>query len=124
MQSEDHPISIVQTTLDDADLARNLSRRAIELGLAACVQTHGPVRSCYRWQDRLEEAEEWLLVFKTAPETGPRLVQWLVDEHPYDLPEILCSRSQASAAYAAWVREQTCRNIHHPPTQAAEEERE
>jgi len=122
MQSADRDIAIVQTTLDDRAKARQLSRQAVELGLAACVQKHGPVRSCYCWQQRIEEAEEWLLLFKTSPETEPQLLQWLEDAHPYELPEILCSRRQASAAYAAWVREETCKNIHPSPTDAAEED--
>ena len=49
----------VMTTVDSAEQAAALARGIVERRLAACAQIVGPIRSHYRWQGKVEEAEEW-----------------------------------------------------------------
>lgn len=60
----------------------------LEARLAACAQQLA-VRSRYWWEDRLESAEETLVVFKTVPKRVGALFRALARLHPYEVPEIL-----------------------------------
>ena len=100
-------LKLLQTTVADAQQAESLARRIVEQRLAACVQTL-PIQSTYRWQGAIEESAEVLLLAKTTETRAPALMQFLADEHPYDLPEIVVTHvADVSAPYAAWVANQT-----------------
>lgn len=93
---------IVQTTVETNIHARQLAERIIEERLAACVQIMSPLLSVYRWQGRLEHAEECLLVMKTPASRLAPLISRLQEIHPYELPEIISWPAQATPEYAAW----------------------
>ena len=60
--------------------------------------------SVYRWQGAVEEAQEVLLVAKTAADRCGALAARLEALHPYELPELLVLPvSGGSARYLAWV---------------------
>jgi periplasmic divalent cation tolerance protein len=72
--------------------------------LAACVQVGGPVASTYRWQGRMEQAEEWVCTAKTTRAAAAALVARLRALHSYEQPEILVLPVlDADPDYAAWV---------------------
>ena len=50
-----------------------------------------------------EEAEVRLTI-KTAGGRVAALEAFFGERHPYDLPQLVAARCEASAAYAAWVR--------------------
>ncbi|MEV4411151.1 divalent-cation tolerance protein CutA [Catellatospora sp. NPDC049609] len=98
----------VVTTVDGREAAQALARSAVEARLAACAQVGGPIRSTYRWQGAVEEADEWTVVLKTTAAGYAALERHLLAEHPYDTPEVVCTPILAgSAAYLAWIAEQT-----------------
>jgi periplasmic divalent cation tolerance protein len=76
--------------------------------LAACVQIVGPIRSLYWWQDKLDDAQEWLLLIKTTSERLPELEQHIKDNHSYDTPEITATAIPwGSAEYLSWISAET-----------------
>ncbi|MCC5840473.1 MAG: divalent-cation tolerance protein CutA [Opitutales bacterium] len=96
---------IAWTTVDSAETAALLARRAVDAGVAACVQVDGPVRSFYKWQGKAETGDEWRLVFKVAGEGIESLEIWLKANHPYETPQWLaCRADRVDAAYALWVK--------------------
>lgn len=97
------PLVEIRTTFPDKPRAEACARRLLEAGLAACVQIDGPLTSVYRWQGRVEQAEEWRCTCKTTPEAAAACAAALAADHPYDLPEVLVARVEGSAAYARWV---------------------
>ncbi|MFF3326744.1 divalent-cation tolerance protein CutA [Streptomyces sp. NPDC002889] len=102
------PLLAVLTTTDSADKARELARGAVEARLAACAQITAPVTSVYHWQNAIETAEEWQILFKTTPDCYDALEAHLTAAHDYDTPEIIATPVvRGSAAYAAWVRAET-----------------
>lgn len=69
--------------------AHELARRLVEEQLCACVNVVPAVRSYFRWEGRVESAEELLLVAKTTPAAIGSLRARLVELHPYQVPELL-----------------------------------
>ena len=98
-------ICVVRTSVASQAAARALAEQAVAERLAACVQISGPGESVYRWQGSTACEQEWYLGLKTSGEKSGELVDWLRRQHPYDLPEIICSEADASDDYAGWLLE-------------------
>ncbi|HVQ08673.1 MAG TPA: divalent-cation tolerance protein CutA [Allosphingosinicella sp.] len=98
----------VYAVFADADEAGRIARAVVEERLAACANILGTCRSIYRWQGEVEEADEVAALFKTSETAAPRLVARIEALHSYDVPAItVWPISEASAAYAGWVRAET-----------------
>jgi periplasmic divalent cation tolerance protein len=96
------------TTLPDAASARTLAARLVELRLAACVNILAPCRSVYRWQGKVEDAEEVPLLIKTTAARYADLEAAIRAAHPYELPEIVAvPAARGLPDYLAWVAAET-----------------
>jgi len=71
-----------------AEQARELARAIIEARLAACAQTL-PISSCYRWDGKIVEDGEQMILFKTLADQYSALEGFLLERHPYEVPEIV-----------------------------------
>lgn len=98
---------VVLCTAPDEAVAERLASGLVEARLAACVNVVPRVRSYYRWKGALERDEELQLIIKTRADRFAAVAQWIAQEHPYDLPEVLAlTVAEASQAYGDWVAEQ------------------
>jgi periplasmic divalent cation tolerance protein len=98
----------VTTATDSRQEAAELAKSAVRERLAASAQLVGPIASTYWWEDEIEAAEEWMVVFKTTRERFDELAELIVEQHSYDTPEIVAVPVvAASADYLDWVSEQT-----------------
>ena len=94
----------VLTTLPGQQQAEQLAAAIIELRLGACAQTFGPLRSTYRWEGKIETADEWLLLIKTRRDAYPALEQAIRSRHPYQTPQIVALPIVAGLdAYLQWI---------------------
>jgi len=101
-------LRVVLLTAPEPAVAERLARALVEERLAACVSWLPGLRSVYRWQGRVEEAGECLLVAKTRADRCAALAARVRELHPYELPELLeLSVAGGSAAYLDWVREES-----------------
>ncbi|MCC6659242.1 MAG: divalent-cation tolerance protein CutA [Rhodocyclaceae bacterium] len=99
---------LVITTLPGPEAAHALAARLVELRLAACVNILAPCQSVYRWEGKLEDAEEVPLLIKTTAARYAALEEAIRAYHPYELPEIAAVRiDRGLPGYLAWVAEET-----------------
>ena len=99
---------LVFCTCPDAATAQALARLLVERRLAACVNLLPPMQSVYRWQGRVEQAEEVQLLVKTCADRLDALTAAITHLHPYEVPEILALTPSAGLpAYLDWIRAQT-----------------
>lgn len=97
-------VRVVLTSLPDREAALAVARTLVEEGLAACVSLLAPATSIYRWQGRIETADEVLLMIKTTTHVWPALRTRLAALHPYEIPEILAlDVADGAASYLQWV---------------------
>jgi periplasmic divalent cation tolerance protein len=97
---------IVLTTSGSEEEARKIGRYLVEQGLAACVNIIPRVESIYRWQGKVESAQEWLLIIKTTAERFPAVRDAIRELHSYDLPECISfSVEDGSSPYLKWLEE-------------------
>jgi len=97
------PLIVLTTVAADFD-AVPLARELVESRLAACVNILPGVESIYRWENRVTQDGEQLLLIKTTDERLAELQQALLGRHPYELPELVVMRpEQVEERYAAWI---------------------
>ncbi|MBI2678436.1 MAG: divalent-cation tolerance protein CutA [Candidatus Koribacter versatilis] len=95
---------IILSTAGSREEADRLASALVEQRLAACVNVVGPVASTYRWQDKVERAEEFLLVIKTSAARFPEVAAAIKGLHSYELPECIeFAVTAGSDAYLEWL---------------------
>jgi len=95
---------IVQTTVNQNEIAESLARKVIESQLAACAQIEGPIQSIYRWKQQIQSEQEWRINFKTIPSLLSQLETLIHQLHPYEIPEIIVfETNHVSKEYHQWV---------------------
>ena len=99
---------LVMTSLSDIEAAKVLAKGLIDANLAACVQLQPGVQSIYRWEGRICEEQEVVLVAKTTAAQWPAISDYIKQNHPYDVPEIIAQPiTHSDPAYAQWVIAET-----------------
>ncbi len=92
-------------TVNDREKAREIAEALIEKRLAGCVQISGPVNSMYRWQGRIMEDQEWLLIVKSDRKHFIELENEVKRIHPYEVPEILALPvKDGNSSYLKWLK--------------------
>jgi periplasmic divalent cation tolerance protein len=98
---------VVYVTVSSADEGARIARAVVEERLGACVNQLPGVRSTYRWEGKLEQSGEELLLIKTRKDLFTALQQRVCELHSYAVPEIIAVPVVAgSAAYLQWLDEQ------------------
>jgi periplasmic divalent cation tolerance protein len=97
---------IVLTTCGSQNEAEKIAQNLVENRLAACVNIIPQIRSIYRWEGKVESAQEWLLLVKTTVGKFEQVREAIRGLHSYELPEcIAIPVEDGSAAYLEWIEE-------------------
>jgi len=101
------PMLLVLVTFPKKGEYLEFVREVVENRLAAGVNMVS-VNSLYRWRGKVEEAEEVLLVIKTSAEAVKPLKEFILRNHPYEVPQIIIlSPEDVHQPYLTWVLENT-----------------
>ena len=102
---------MVYVTVGSPAEGDRLARALVEERLAACVNRVGPVHSVYRWQGKIEQSEEELLIIKTRNALFDALEKRVRELHSYSVPEIISAPIvNGSEGYLRWLAEQVSDN--------------
>ena len=97
---------LVLSTAGSEKEANQIAHALVEQRLAACVNIVPKIKSVYRWQEKIEESEEWLLVIKTRKKVFPALRDAICELHSYDVPEcISVNIKDGSNDYLKWIED-------------------
>jgi periplasmic divalent cation tolerance protein len=99
---------IVLSTASSEEEAGKIARHLVEHQLAACVNILPRIQSIYRWQGKVEEAQEWLLLIKTTAEKFAAVSAAIRKLHSYELPEcIAIPIEDGSPECIEWIAQST-----------------
>jgi periplasmic divalent cation tolerance protein len=95
---------LVLSTFPEVATARRIGRQLVKEHCAACANILPPVESIYWWEEKVEGANETLVLFKTSADRYKALETTLRQLHPYEVPEIIAFRvEQGLPEYLHWV---------------------
>ena len=98
---------VVLSTCPDAGTAEALAKALVDERLAACVNLVPGVRSIYRWQEEVQQAEEVLLLVKTTAANVALVTARIEELHTYEVPEVVVIRADGgSERYLEWIHRQ------------------
>lgn len=99
---------VVFVTCGSEEEALKIANALVDAHLAACVNLIAPVRSIYRWEGKIWDEKEWLLIIKTQKQRFEALEKRVRSLHSYSVPEIISLPiTEGSSAYLNWIRENT-----------------
>ena len=97
---------VILVTSSDRRECRKIARRLVKARLAACVNITQPVESIYRWEGKIEDDKEFLLVIKSTRKLFPEIRREILALHSYKVPEVICLPIvDGSQAYLHWLGE-------------------
>lgn len=97
-------VAVVLMTAPDEEKAAQLARTLVEEGLIACANLVPRVRSIYRWQGKVCDEPEVLVVMKCAAARFEALRMRVTALHPYTVPELLAlDVVEGHPPYLEWV---------------------
>jgi periplasmic divalent cation tolerance protein len=97
---------LVLVTAPTVEKAAELARALVEEELAACGNVVPGLRSIYRWEGKVHDEAEALLILKTRAALFEALRQRVVALHPYQCPEVLrLDVEEGHAPYLRWIRD-------------------
>jgi periplasmic divalent cation tolerance protein len=99
-------IATVYAVFASDEEARRIARILVEERLAACANIIGACHSIYRWQGKVEEAEEVAALFKVTAGGAEALIRRIGELHSYEVPAaIVWPIAEASESYRRWILE-------------------
>lgn len=99
---------VVMVTAPDMGVASRIAQALVEERLAACVNLFSGVRSIYRWEGKVADESETLMLIKTRQERFHALASRVRALHPYKVVEIIAVPITAGHdAYLRWIDAET-----------------
>ena len=99
---------VVLVTCGSEEEALKIARSLVEERLAACVNLVSPVRSIYRWEGKVWDEKEWLLIIKTQKQRFEEVEKKVKALHSYSVPEIIgLPIIEGASSYLEWLTEMT-----------------
>ncbi|MFZ1682593.1 MAG: divalent-cation tolerance protein CutA [Candidatus Zixiibacteriota bacterium] len=100
-------VAYISIPRDEAD---KMARALVEQRMAACVNVTPKIHSFFWWDDAVQEDEESLLIIKTTRQKFAALRDYVIENHPYELPEIIAMPLvEGSSEYIEWVKREVSR---------------
>ena len=86
---EESAYIVLFTTASNSEEAHKIAKVLLSQRKAACVNIVPGISSLFWWQDKLDSAQESLLIVKTKASLLNQIVTLVREIHSYEVPEIV-----------------------------------
>ena len=101
-------VAVVMTTVASEEEAVQLVRNLLERRLIACGTIVPGARSIYRWNEKVADEQEVVVLLKTRSDRVESLEVAFGELHPYKVPELLALPVSAGLdKYLDWINGET-----------------
>ena len=98
----------VYMTAGSIEEAKSIGQILVVQNLAACVNLLENMTSIYKWEEKLVESQEVIMIAKTRKTLMPKLIETVNSLHSYDCPCILELPIQGgNPDFLSWIKSQT-----------------
>jgi periplasmic divalent cation tolerance protein len=99
---------VVLTTMSNSDEAARFVRTLLDRRLIACGTLLPAARSLYRWEGKVADESEVVVLLKTRSAVLHALEKAFEELHPYKVPELLAlSVTSGLERYVSWINDET-----------------
>lgn len=99
---------LAYVTTPDMQTARNMAETLVKERLCACANIVDGMKSVYRWQGNIENADECIMLCKTTNIAYPAFEARTRELHPYDTPCIVAWPIELGwPPFMHWIDEET-----------------
>jgi periplasmic divalent cation tolerance protein len=103
VQQNDKPV-LIYSTFPSTESARTVGRELVERRLAACINVIPGMTSIYRWEGRIAEEAETVVIIKTVETRAEAAMALVKERHAYTNPALIVLPVLGGApAYLAWL---------------------
>lgn len=100
-------IKIIEITCVDKEEAQRLADLLLVKKLIACANIIPGVGSLYRWEERIENERETILLLKTVEDKTNEIVEIIKKEHSSDVPAVvLLDAESLNDKYSDWMNKE------------------
>jgi periplasmic divalent cation tolerance protein len=97
---------MILSTINNKDKGVEIAEALIKKEFAACVNIIDGITSVYKWKEKIEMDNEYLLLVKTVDYRLEETIEKIKTLHPYELPEIISFRvEEGNKEYLKWINE-------------------
>ena len=82
--------------------AEKISRHLLEKRLIACANIF-PIKSLYRWKNKIIRDKEFVLIAKTAAKNYEKIKKEVEKIHPYEIPCVIKIPAKTNSKYKNWL---------------------
>lgn len=98
-------IFLIYITAGAEEEAREIAQTLVEEKLAACANIIPGVTSFFRWEGRVEESTEFVIIAKTPAAKFDALKKRVIELHSYDTPCIVAVPIEGgNEDFLEWVK--------------------
>jgi len=99
--------AFLYSTWPDKGSAERCAMTLVEERLAACANILGGMTAIYRWENKVETADEVVMIIKTTKSAAPAAIARILALHPYDTPVVAHLPVEADSAdgFLRWLND-------------------
>jgi periplasmic divalent cation tolerance protein len=95
---------IIFVTTKDKEEAEKIAQTLLKERLIACANIISSVSSYFWWQDKIESAQECLVILKSRADLFAEIAERLKGLHSYEVPEVLAVPVvEGAEGYFGWM---------------------
>lgn len=95
---------LILSTVPSAEEGERIASKLVEKKLSACVNILPQMTSIYRWDNKINKENEFLLIIKTAEYLEQEVYEFIRDNHSYEVPEIITlDIKNIDQKYSEWL---------------------
>tara|TARA_B100001250_G_C19564166_1_gene684712 strand:- start:18 stop:362 length:345 start_codon:yes stop_codon:yes gene_type:complete len=101
-------LCLAYMTVGSLEDAKKIGKTLVEQNLVACVNLLEKMISIYKWEEKLEEDHEVVIIAKTRKNLMPKLIETVNSLHSYDCACILELPIQGgNPEFLNWIKAET-----------------
>lgn len=98
---------IIYVPCKDVNEAKIISRTLIHLKLAICINIIPIIYSIYRWEGKVEEDKETLIIIKTSKQKKDSAIKMIKKTHSFKTPDLVFWETEKDVKWLLpWIKQE------------------